>query len=1327
MVTGADSVAKITNATCYSGEHSLYMSGSFPSHYRTEINQTPFTSAPLTVYLKAKFSDPTGGTKAVVQTKNGANLLAFVGIYGINWQYYDGASLIKTSETFDNTTWYKVTIIHEFSNDTYNAWVTGGIFDNWQIVHYASLRTPGLGYVNRTELFGGTSWAGGGGNVGMSWYDNLKIGDYASVGIWESASQAIPTGYRFRNTSINFSGLVSGKQEINSVNWLVNDQVKASFDTDIENDLESTKTIDLADLTSGDFNNVTNNFTVKLEMITDGNGTPVIYQIDNNLISTSGELTSMPIKVPWNRLWDTVNITKTVPAGTSLKVTVLDGATSMPIQNYIDLDAASIDLTSLSPIQYPTLKLRASFKTNSTEIPLLQKWLASWKPDLPVQVNNIPSNLSFPEDTDALRFIDLGMYFNDTYTPDNELFFIVYNESNSDNIHASINGRYLEFITPTDHWEGNETFSINCSDGEFVTTSNSFMITVTPINDPPIWKDITDIFITEGSGPNETENIIDLLDYVVDVDNSSEEVELSIVLNTNPNNISVVIDSNNMIDVNIANENYVGTAGVTLRAFDGLDYSDEYFNIIIESINDIPTVNLIYPDDQAIVTSNNVDITWSGVDVEGSMLTFDLYLTTTPDADTAYMTNITSQNITLTLTDGKYYWQVIPYDGTEYGECLSEIWEFTVDSTIQTPTTQLISPVYNSIVTSTSVDLRWEVGEGFETTGLTYEIYLDINEQPKKIVPDHHGLVYTAHGLEDGKTYYWTIIPKMPYGLGSVMGKCISGVWSFEVDFSETAPVVDLLSPGNSKTIGTVEPTLLWTVTYPAATSIDYIIYLDTSPDPVKLLKSGHSEKFITAMDLENGNTYHWTVIPIAGNVMGTCNSGVWQFTVDTGTAVPEVELNYPINKVKINTLEPQLNWTLKYTGSGSVTFDIYLDTIYPPTKLIENDYSSGNKKQVTVVDKTRYYWTVIPTAGNVEGYCLSGVWSFETDMDYKPVFGVILELTDTKLELNQGQFGTTSLSVLNNGNEEDIVKLYIKIEPTNLDEKNIILEQSELTLANNYGTNVRLTINIPNDAKTGDYKITVTAVSQGALGLNQDVHDAKILEVEVTEEAADVDESLYLGSIAVLIIIIVILIILFLLTVRKKKKVEEKPEERAAVPSVPGPEEVMPPLAPPVEPKPEGEKTAPAPLAPEIKPEEPPKPEPEPEGEQPPESQEETPSPLPPGSEPAPAPSEPEPSEPETPSTPDESATLEEEIPDEDEPLKDEEEAMEEFETEKEPISDDEIPVEEEPVAETDPIKEDLPVEETPEPEVPPSEPTVMPKVSKPGDKKAAKEEKKE
>ncbi|MCK5560189.1 MAG: hypothetical protein KAJ51_06330, partial [Thermoplasmata archaeon] len=1116
MTAGMDTDAKINISTSYSGNMSVVISGVNPNTYAAARDVSAFTSEPLLIYFNSEHTDPTGGTKAIIQTFNGTTPLAFMGIYNQFWQYYDGATRTNTFMPFQMNTWYRVKIVHEFSNDTFNAWVSGGAFDNWHIVNYASLRNNGMGYANITTIYGGTAWAGGGGNIGTTWYDNLKVGDYHSSGSWESASQSFPQDHILRNTTINFSGLVKDKQEIDRVEWLVNSQIKAVYDLDIEDDNDSPKTIEINDLTSGSFADIDANFTVKLYLVTDGTSTPIIYQVENNLVRTSGNFVTTPIDLPWNRRWDKVELTKSQPLNTSIKITVLDGATDQPLVNFSNIKGNSIDLSSIHPLQVPSLKLQALFFTNTSAMPVLHDLKVTWKPDYPELVQNIPSNLSFPEDTDALRFIDLALYFDDIYTPDNELYFVIYNESDSANLHASINGHYLEFITPIDHWAGNETFSINCSDGEFTKTSNTFKITVDAINDAPIWKDIQDLYIAEGTPTNDTQDIIDLNVYVHDVDNVSDEVEISIVLNTDPHNISVVIDAGNMIDIYVSNENYVGSAAITLRADDGLNYSDENFFVIIQPINDLPTVNLIYPDNRAILTSNKVEISWNAMDVEGADLSFDLYLTTTPNAGTIFYENLTEQQIEITLTDGTYYWKVIPHDGIEYGECLSGIWQFSVDTSISTPTLQLISPVYNSIIPTDSIDLRWEVEEDFEASSLTYEIYLDTSQQPKKIVSDHIGLVYNAQNLQDGETYYWTIIPKEVRGIGSILGKCISGVWSFKVDLNATTPVVTLLSPGDGKTVGTANPTLLWNVEYPSASSISYIIYLDTQITVTKILKANHADKHITTSDLDNGVTYYWTVIPIAGNVMGVCNSGVWKFSVDTGAIVPIVELTYPVNSITINNLNPQLTWNLQYAGTGTITYDIYLDTSDTPTKLIADDFQGDTKKQAAVADNTKYYWTVIPAVGNIEGYCLSGIWNFEVDANYTPIFNLVLELSKAKLELEQGQFSSIEITVTNIGNVDDLIKIELQITPSNLELENVYLDKTEVNIVAHGSETLTLTINIPKNTKTGDYKIAITATSQGALGLEQNVYDTKTLTVEVMEEGAAGMDTLAMGSIAI-------------------------------------------------------------------------------------------------------------------------------------------------------------------------------------------------------------------
>jgi hypothetical protein len=58
---------------------------------------------------------------------------------------------------------------------------------------------------------------------------------------------------------------------------------------------------------------------------------------------------------------------------------------------------------------------------------------------------------------------------------------------------------------------------------------------------------------------------------------------------------------------------------------------------------------------------------------------------------------------------------------------------------------------------------------------------LDTVDPPlTKVAENHTGTSYRATGLEDMKTYYWTV---KPYE-GALAGDCISGVWSFDLDLS---------------------------------------------------------------------------------------------------------------------------------------------------------------------------------------------------------------------------------------------------------------------------------------------------------------------------------------------------------------------------------------------------------------------------------------------------------------------------------------------------------------------------------------------------------------
>jgi hypothetical protein len=109
----------------------------------------------------------------------------------------------------------------------------------------------------------------------------------------------------------------------------------------------------------------------------------------------------------------------------------------------------------------------------------------------PLLIDDIP-HLHFPEDTDAVRLIDLEDFFWDDWD-DGALSFEVTYEEEAQFIHATVDGGYLTFTTPTENWYGTERFRARAFDrGRLWTDSNLFCVTVDPVNDPPVLAPIPD-------------------------------------------------------------------------------------------------------------------------------------------------------------------------------------------------------------------------------------------------------------------------------------------------------------------------------------------------------------------------------------------------------------------------------------------------------------------------------------------------------------------------------------------------------------------------------------------------------------------------------------------------------------------------------------------------------------------------------------------------------------------------------------------------------------------------------------------------------------------
>jgi hypothetical protein len=98
------------------------------------------------------------------------------------------------------------------------------------------------------------------------------------------------------------------------------------------------------------------------------------------------------------------------------------------------------------------------------------------------------------------------------------------------------------------------------------------------------------------------------------------------------------------------------------------------------------------------------------------------------------------------------------------------------------PKVNLMSPGNGSTTDKYNVLLEWILINS-ELDDIYYDVILDLNFPPLKILKENIITTnYKADNLENGKTYYWTIIPKK----GTDIGNCVSGIWSFSVDISKT-------------------------------------------------------------------------------------------------------------------------------------------------------------------------------------------------------------------------------------------------------------------------------------------------------------------------------------------------------------------------------------------------------------------------------------------------------------------------------------------------------------------------------------------------------------
>jgi predicted GH43/DUF377 family glycosyl hydrolase len=161
----------------------------------------------------------------------------------------------------------------------------------------------------------------------------------------------------------------------------------------------------------------------------------------------SGEYLSNPITPNGKFYYNKLIINKNQPAQTWINVSILDGITLQSIPGFESFSSKNMDLSSISPIDHPSIIIKAKFDSNQLNTPILYDWSINWTRNTPPKIINVNSQTIVNRTHTTPIIIDL----EDAEELENKLCVKVeYQRVGADDW-------VTQFLSPisfkTDHWE----------------------------------------------------------------------------------------------------------------------------------------------------------------------------------------------------------------------------------------------------------------------------------------------------------------------------------------------------------------------------------------------------------------------------------------------------------------------------------------------------------------------------------------------------------------------------------------------------------------------------------------------------------------------------------------------------------------------------------------------------------------------------------------------------------------------------------------------------------------------------------------------------------
>ena len=229
---------------------------------------------------------------------------------------------------------------------------------------------------------------------------------------------------------------------------------------------------------------------------------------------------------------------------------------------------------------------------------------------------------------------------------------------------------------------------------------------------------------------------------------------------------------------------------------------------------------------------------------------------------------------------------------------------------------------------------------------------------------------------------------------------------------------------------------------------------------------------------------------------------------------------------------EVVLGWTTE-DAEKSVLFDVYLGNSDPPEL-----YAEGITETQLTVEFDRagiFYWTVVPRIDTIFGECSSGIWTFNVDLDFVPIYNFSLSASPDILLIEPGDDTVVNLKITNTGNVADSYSISTGGNVVDW----VTIPEFDGTVLPGDSLTVPVILNVSDNAVNGNNKIDFTVSSENAGEKTVEVG----VEVKAPEET-DEKDWVVPAVVGIVVAILAVVGIGFFIQKRKGKEQLEEGKE---------------------------------------------------------------------------------------------------------------------------------------------------------------------------------------